>query len=36
MNYNELNYKVRSIQLLNYINDIKGGRLIKDPFFNEI
>ncbi|MBS6669746.1 MAG: DUF262 domain-containing protein [Haemophilus parainfluenzae] len=33
MNYNELNYKVRSIQLLNYINDIKGGRLIKDPFF---
>ena len=33
MKYNDLNYKVRSIQLLNYINDIKNGRLIKDPFY---
>ena len=33
MKYYDLNYKVRSIQLLNYINDIKNGRLLKDPFY---
>ncbi|MDP9499694.1 DUF262 domain-containing protein [Bisgaard Taxon 45] len=33
MNYNELSYKIRSIQLLTYINDIRNGRLITDPFF---
>lgn len=33
MNNDKLDYKIRSIQLLNYINDISAGRLITDPFF---
>lgn len=33
MGNDKLDYKIRSIQLLNYINDISAGRLITDPFF---
>ena len=33
MKPDELDYKIRSVQLLNYISDINNGRLITDPFF---
>lgn len=33
MNYNDINYKIRSIQLLTYLNNIKNGNLIRDPFY---
>lgn len=29
----KIDYKIRSVQLLNYMNDIESGRLITNPFF---
>ncbi len=31
-----IRYQVRSIQLLNLINDISSGKLVPEPFFKEI
>ncbi|CAB5694789.1 MULTISPECIES: GmrSD restriction endonuclease domain-containing protein [Providencia] len=28
-----IDYKIRSVQLLNYMNDIESGRLVTNPFF---
>ncbi len=29
----KVDYKIRSVQLLNYMNDIESGRLVTNPFF---